>query len=532
MKWFYKLQNLCIRALLYFFVFGLGAAQAVQDTFYLDTYLDDSDKPDEQKYRFISAKSNIVMPNYYVCSITIKGTVSLWFDYLYDNLCNGAFLPENTQYNSPGFNGRAGIDAEYAFAVPQSSSDFCPGNFPSLLEDNPNKDQGFKFNTTDVNNGWFWANHKSGTFNLNHIYHYTEIGQGHKLQVRFYDVPVRDNHGKFKIEMRCSPYNPPYKRFKGITHSPLGQAQLSINSDRLIVSNIGSTSEDGVGITLDNAKRFALTLEPFEFRNLNAAFILKTTGTFNGEPDVFLGEASFTNIHGNLQVKADYTSIGADLVLVKILNNGRLVGQTTMPAGIVGNIINDTARIKGCKKILDEALPPCYICEFDDEIVYSSNDSELKGNEIQLLAANATGVVTSLSSFSLQAANVNSFVITNETLLVKLNSFIAQANGKKILIKWQTASEINNAGFNLWRARPHPGTTCQDTKLDEYWDVTRVTSEPSKDGNTVEGNSYSYEDITVKPGLTYCYALEDINFEGKSTFHLNDIVSAIVNNKY
>ena len=38
-------------------------------------------------------------------------------------------------------------------------------------------------------------------------------------------------------------------------------------------------------------------------------------------------------------------------------------------------------------------------------------------------------------------------------------------------------------------------------------------------GGRYMGDVYSFEDTTVEPGKTYYYKLEDIDYNGKSTFH-------------
>jgi hypothetical protein len=47
---------------------------------------------------------------------------------------------------------------------------------------------------------------------------------------------------------------------------------------------------------------------------------------------------------------------------------------------------------------------------------------------------------------------------------------------------------------------------------------------PSK-AQEISGASYSYDDTTAVSGTSYCYALQDFESDGKSTFHIYDIVS-------
>lgn len=93
----------------------------------------------------------------------------------------------------------------------------------------------------------------------------------------------------------------------------------------------------------------------------------------------------------------------------------------------------------------------------------------------------------------------------------------------KVELKWETASEIDNAGFHLWRA------TGESWKEGDYSTVMRLTNQliPAE-GNKVEGVSYSYRDTNVEPGVTYYYGLEDIDLFGQSTIHWDFIDSAMV----
>jgi hypothetical protein len=92
-----------------------------------------------------------------------------------------------------------------------------------------------------------------------------------------------------------------------------------------------------------------------------------------------------------------------------------------------------------------------------------------------------------------------------------LTDFRATANETEILLEWQTAIELDNAGFHLWRA------TGEGWKYGDYSTVIRLTEQLI----AAQGNSsvYSYRDTNVESGMTYYYGLEDIDLYGQSTFH-------------
>jgi hypothetical protein len=96
------------------------------------------------------------------------------------------------------------------------------------------------------------------------------------------------------------------------------------------------------------------------------------------------------------------------------------------------------------------------------------------------------------------------------TTLIDLLSFTAKPSMEfsHIIIEWATASEIDNAGFNLWRS---------ETKDGKY---TRINSKLiAAKGGTIQEAEYSYTDNTAKVGVKYYYKLEDIDTSGNSTIH-------------
>jgi hypothetical protein len=105
--------------------------------------------------------------------------------------------------------------------------------------------------------------------------------------------------------------------------------------------------------------------------------------------------------------------------------------------------------------------------------------------------------------------------------LVTLNNFTATPFQNDIRVHWKTASEVNNAGFHIWRA------TGEGWKEGDYEQIIRITDPliPSK-GTKVGGDPYSYIDSNVESGITYYYGLEDIDFNGQSTVHWDFIDEA------
>lgn len=77
-----------------------------------------------------------------------------------------------------------------------------------------------------------------------------------------------------------------------------------------------------------------------------------------------------------------------------------------------------------------------------------------------------------------------------------------------VLVEWNTASEINTAGFYLYRSNNPTGP---------FEKVNEELIPASRDSHL--GGSYAYKDTNVKPGEKYYYQLWDIDFNGNSTTH-------------
>lgn len=81
-----------------------------------------------------------------------------------------------------------------------------------------------------------------------------------------------------------------------------------------------------------------------------------------------------------------------------------------------------------------------------------------------------------------------------------------------IVIEWQTETEVNAAGFHLYRAEDPAGPF---TRLNEQLIQAR--------GSAISGASYEFVDEDVTPGVSYYYRLEDVELDSGTTQH--DIVT-------
>lgn len=101
--------------------------------------------------------------------------------------------------------------------------------------------------------------------------------------------------------------------------------------------------------------------------------------------------------------------------------------------------------------------------------------------------------------------------IANATA-VRLSSFNAvpagSTGGGQVSIAWATGSEVNTAGFNLYRSENAQGP------------YVRINSQLIPASNDVlAGGKYQYLDSSLVPGQIYYYQLEDVALNGASVRH-------------
>jgi hypothetical protein len=97
--------------------------------------------------------------------------------------------------------------------------------------------------------------------------------------------------------------------------------------------------------------------------------------------------------------------------------------------------------------------------------------------------------------------------VTDSALAIHLSDFRAEAQADGVLVAWETASELGNQGFNLYRSAT-PGSVGD-----------LMTFVPSQAPGSSQGASYVWQDTDIVAGHTYWYWLEDVDLGGATTLH-------------
>ena len=162
---------------------------------------------------------------------------------------------------------------------------------------------------------------------------------------------------------------------------------------------------------------------------------------------------------------------------------------------------------------------------YDSEGVTSASDLRIAkddggGNWIDIGgtgSADYTGSITSTNNFVI----FSDFVLANSsgganTLPVELNTFTASVNNNAVVLNWQTATEVNNYGFEIQRL------TISNKQLDNNWIQIGFVK---GNGNSNSTKNYSFTDAAAPIG-NVSYKLKQVDFNGK--FEYSDVVNIAV----
>jgi hypothetical protein len=123
-----------------------------------------------------------------------------------------------------------------------------------------------------------------------------------------------------------------------------------------------------------------------------------------------------------------------------------------------------------------------------------------------------------VTGFELDPVSVNNCDSVTAPTAVEISSFTATAGWRSVQLEWETGSEIDGLGFNIYRATSVDGTRI---KVNDALIPIKAPGSPF-------GAAYTFEDTTAKRGWswdrmrgfvwgsTYYYWLEDVDIHGNS----------------
>jgi hypothetical protein len=259
-------------------------------------------------------------------------------------------------------------------------------------------------------------------------------------------------------------------------------------------------NDDGSGIAVDNAGNVFVT-----GKYDSAAVFGSLSVDRNQGLDAFLvklspsGEFQWLKYAGG--TLSDYAS---DIVLDRSANIF-VLGHFTGTA-VIGD---DTLTSAGSEDIFIWGLTPdgnpYYVKHVQGTGLDRSQAMKADYGGNLYIAASFQGTITVDDSIFTSAGNDDIFYarLGNYPVPVEMTSFTASVNGQDVILSWTTATESNNAGFEVQRSTDNI--------------IFEVVNFVKGNGTSTEKNSYSYCDKNV-PSSIYFYRLKQIDFDGSNSF--------------
>ena len=150
---------------------------------------------------------------------------------------------------------------------------------------------------------------------------------------------------------------------------------------------------------------------------------------------------------------------------------------------------DDAATAVDCPRNMGDKVRP-------EETLAAFDDESFGGTWTLLIRDDANQDGGSLNAWNLKICTDNFVIIP-----VEWASFTATAEGQQAQLRWQTANEENNAGFDIERRAEYE----ENFRPVAWVDATSVARDI---------NNYSYNDEGLKPGTTYYYRLRQVDYSG------------------
>jgi hypothetical protein len=101
-------------------------------------------------------------------------------------------------------------------------------------------------------------------------------------------------------------------------------------------------------------------------------------------------------------------------------------------------------------------------------------------------------------------------------LLLAVGYFFYQLGNPVVAINWDTATEVNTAGFNIYR------TTSPDG---EFVQINQAEGLIPGEGTAVSGAAYHFVDENVEANTTYYYLLEEVEYNQTANRYQDEMLT-------
>jgi hypothetical protein len=226
--------------------------------------------------------------------------------------------------------------------------------------------------------------------------------------------------------------------YQGLTNTSLASAALAVSGSQLVVSNLGSSGQDGVSITMPSnltaLEVHWLPLDPSNSLPVGAYVQEQVVGTANGITDGLLGTVTVTKTGtSNYVVSADYTPLGASTYTVQAYRNKVLVAQATNQPGASLAILNlppqsgDMEPMPSCTCTMD--WPPGGPLPW----LTIAGLASVQCDHLYITPENVSGTPT---AFQITASEVPALKITSENASMVYDGLTNTSLGNASMVYW------------------------------------------------------------------------------------------------
>ncbi len=202
----------------------------------------------------------------------------------------------------------------------------------------------------------------------------------------------------------------------GLPVTAFGNALIDAAPIGLLISNIGSSGQDGVSIDLGrtNTRGLLVAFDPMDFDVPDRMLNLDAWGFWNGQDCHHLGHGGLWGRPNSCEnVSADFSDIGSPTVRVDVFNGTQMVGSVLLPNGMLGVVQGMPGQrvplVDHCGKLppFPPPNPPCFIINYAGPFIYTPLNGQPMppGNSLRLLAANPAAPIDLIGLLDVGASN-------------------------------------------------------------------------------------------------------------------------------
>ena len=254
--------------------------------------------------------------------------------------------------------------------------------------------------------------------------------------------------GVGEVEDHTATITPPtIVDFGGVPHQSLGGAAVSVGSNGLTLSNLGTNGQDGAVIGLQELSRtVSLSFGSNGFRLPSLARLsVAAYGTISGTPDQLLGSVTLANSNGLVSGfwPGEIGWPWPQSRRIEVYDGSTLVGSFPVPQdGSIGTFSGDV-RLTETSFVAETGQDSFWWYDWDDWVYTPPGQpTTLNGNRLRLVYVGSADQIDNLARLVLTGSNIDSLLIEDETAPRFQPQLRTDLTGETLGVKWDTRSAI------------------------------------------------------------------------------------------